>query len=178
MKPEILSRLTPGCVDLESVARATGWRLTQAEMAAALSGCSDSQMWLAEIKYMGYDQYTPKLIEYTYELVADAAAIEAWRIRKGSDLMRMIAQCSVWEVVDPGRCSVCHGVGSVGYKQTIHTCRTCNGVGNIRLTDKNIASSLGLNINTYRATWKRRYQDIRGRLLAMNQGIIDILARQ
>ena len=178
MRPELLARLTPGCVSLDLTSRATGQRLTDSDIAAALSGCSDAQMWLAQIKYMGYDQYKPKLIRYVYEWVADAACIEHWRLKKGSNLMRRISECSVYECVDPGRCSSCYGVGHITRGKVIIACRTCDGAGNVRLTDRVRSRSLETNINTYRAVWKRRYLDILGRLNAIDQGIIDILARQ
>lgn len=155
---EALARLGGGVSRMDSGAPATGGsELSGIELAGLLSGLSDEEMAWAILVYVG----EAARYEYVRELVRQHALSlkrrQHWRAAS-DDQAIVLADVAFEDVVSPGRCPRCHGVCYVGAK----VCGKCQGSGQVRRSDRQIAAALDVCLRSFQDSWARRLADVLG----------------
>ncbi len=160
---EVLGGLCGASVNYGGVRGSGAGALQGVELAGYLAGLSQPATWLAMAKYMGDDDSLVRLRGYVRTWVNGQSLNEGW-FGGDDDMTRVLmADLPVTEVVSPMVCKRCNGVGFVSAK----TCPKCGGSGHVLMSERSIASRLDLHPETFRRRWRDRY----GRVLAMVQAL-------
>lgn len=102
-----------------------------------------------------------RLVNLVNIIVLHKAAKENWDIsRIKQDTLGNVVKIAVREALSSGTCLECRGVKSV-LKDMVHMdCEACDSTGYARISMRARAYMIGIHHETFRRSWKRRYNDI------------------
>lgn len=160
---EVLGGLCGASVNYGGVRGSAAGALQGVEAAGYLSGLSVPATRLAMAKYMGDDVSLVWLKRYVRTWVIDLAVTDRWFDDPTALPNQVFYELPVSEVVSPGCCKRCNGVGFVSSR----VCVKCNGSGHVLMSDRSIARELCMHPEAFRRSWRDRYV----RVLAMVQSL-------
>lgn len=150
---EVLAGLCGASVNYGGVRGAGVGALQGVELAGYLAGVSYPAMLFAEAKYMGNEKSRAFFDEYMRGYVGQCGVDDGWFDNVMDARVVVISKTAVAEVIDPGRCGRCHGVGFVRAK----VCPKCSGSGVQLMSSRGVADRLGIPFETFRRVWRDRY---------------------
>lgn len=160
---EVLGALCGASVNYAGVRGSGASALQGVEAAGYLAGLSAPAMRLALAKYMGDADSLLWLQRYVRAWVIDLSVSDWWFDDPKALPNRVFYELPVSEVVTPGCCKRCDGVGFMSSR----VCTRCGGSGHVLMSDRFIAGQLCMHPEVYRRRWRDRY----GRVLAMVQSL-------
>jgi len=93
--------------------------------------------------------------------------VQDWAIKRKWDLRRMrddtidnLVKVAVLEALSSGACSQCLGTKSFMQDNVFTECQACDGTGYSRISERACAYLIGIHHETFRRSWKRRYNEI------------------
>lgn len=157
MNPKILAKLVAKSCNMEpSIASTSKDGITQADVAASLSGLKDGQYLLMRLKWADdrCDNHCDRLIDHArHEL---RPYFEEWRTNGVEETMLICMALS--EVVHPHKCPECEGKGVIYHKHgVIEDCGHCNGRGLRSKTKRALSKQADIPYTTWTRKWHRRY---------------------
>jgi hypothetical protein len=125
-------------------------RLSKSEIAGLLSGLSPDEMMMAQAKYMDDDDAKIDLICAVRRYTHLMARSQSWKIE--GNKINALADIATGEALSPNRCKRCNGIGHKLNK----ACMPCNGTGFKATSIRKMASVVGINESTFRASWMEK----------------------
>ena len=156
----LLAMTTARGPDMASCGAGSWGQLSRSDIAGALAmgRLHAGACYLAQAKFCDDTTVLPQLCTEVYRhalTLADQAGVSG---TAGAQMWRNHARLAVCEVVGSARCPQCRGIGVCGKV----LCCACAGSGELRMTERTIASALGIP----KTSWRRNWQPVYRRLLA------------
>lgn len=153
-RTEVLKMLSPSAINPGKLNAGGKAELTQADVAAMLTGAPRPVMLLAYAKEVQDKKSIIQLASHVYSWAVDIAVQEEWKIKRGQAIIRNVSHLAVAEAIAPNVCLVCYGNRHTGNK----LCKNCNGSGHKYPTHKDRAVEIGIARSKYYDVWRDRYQ--------------------
>jgi hypothetical protein len=160
---EALTRLLPKISQLDSVGHSTVQGLTSADIAAALSNCSD--IGFLAIKRRHLDDKQPCSGYYRiYSHVVKIAQRSKWKHRNkaiGSGQLRKLLDICLDDYFELFKCSLCRGKGITQIDDLQNeTCTQCHGQKLRQRYGYERAIEMGISKHSYSRSWKERHKQV------------------
>lgn len=165
MIEQILARLAGGSSFRSEIASSSIDSLSVSDIAYALAGLKQEQIYLVATKYLGEDR---------------AESLTQWLLSeiKPCKYAGKLASLAVYEAINPRVCPSCKGRQHVVTRRgQVKPCRQCYATGTLPLKKADRARYVGIEPHTWKH-WQGRYSDIYRKLDIMDGQIIRHVRRK
>ena len=148
-------------------------QLSGAELAGLLSGLGTVAVDLAYALYASDDQAQCKLRAHMQLYAVKLAVDEGWESVRGQPTVTRMGILSVFELISPGVCSLCHGSGVY----QAHECDLCRGFGRMPSSGRQRANFIVVSRMAWQRLWADRYARIYNYLLGIDADVRNAVIR-
>jgi hypothetical protein len=155
---ELMAMISPGAPPFDSVRSTSKSKISACDVAACLVGL-DRHTYLYSLSKFALDDSGRG--ELNVLAVKEARECGFKLIKgEGSRTAELLGLIALKLAISPNKCARCKGVGQVSLKFSVVSCESCNGLGDRKISDRNLANILGSTVYRSNKAWKPRLNEL------------------